>query len=550
MFDSLSDRFDSVFRKFRGQDKLSESNVKEAVREVRLALLEADVNYKVVKDFVGQVKERALGEKIVQGVTADQFFKKIVQDELVAMIKGVTEEGVDPERPFVVQPGKLNIIMMLGLQGAGKTTFCGKLAYRLNKEGCKPMLVACDVYRPAAVEQLKTVGGSLGFPVFERGVDVPVAQIVEEAIEAAKDQGRDVLILDTAGRLHIDEVKIEELVGIRDKFQPDYTFLVADAMTGQDAVNSAETFHQQVGIDGVCLTKMDGDARGGAALSIKAVTGRPIVFMGVGEKPDDLETFRAEGIADRILGMGDVYSLVEKAQQHIDEKEAQNMQEKLLSGNFSYDDFMKQMRMVKKMGSLKGLMSMVPGMGKMMNQVDGDMLEKELGKFEAIIQSMTKAEREDGDLLRDSRSRRLRVARGSGIVLRDSQNQPDSRYPEKHVDQMVNQFEQMKAMMAQMGGGGGFPGMGGGMGGLGGLLGAGGGGNMMDRMKSMMGMGGGGAEGMGGMPPMPPPGTPGLSKRQLRAQKMMLKQQERELAATQPKKKKDRKKNKKNKKRR
>ena len=530
MFESLGDRFESIFRKIRGADRLTEENMKDALREVRLALLEADVNYKVVKDFVGQVSEKAVGQQVVKGVDPAQQLIKIVHDELVAMMKGFGTDNED--RPFIVQPGKLNIIMMLGLQGAGKTTFCGKLASHLAKERCKPLLVACDVYRPAAIEQLKTVGGAMGFPVYSAGTETPVVEIVRGAIEQAKKTGRDVLILDTAGRLHIDEVKMDELIAVRDQHHPDYTFLVADAMTGQDAVNSAKAFNEQVGIDGVCLTKMDGDARGGAALSIKAVTGKPIVFIGTGEKSENLERFHPDRVATRILGMGDVVSLVEKAQAHIDERDAMDMQAKLVSGQFSYDDFLKQMRMIRGMGSIKGLLSMLPGVGQALKGIDSDVMEKELKKFEAIIQSMSKAERANGDLISKSAKRRERIAKGSGHDL-------------KTVTQLVQQFDQMKGMMAQMGAMGGFPGMPG--------MPAPGGGGMLSRMKGMMRSPFGGMMG-GGMPPMPPGGMPGMgmpgmgmpgmpmSKKMLREQKAMIKHQEREIAAQQPRKKKDRKK--------
>lgn len=520
MFEQLGDKLESVFKKLRGQSKLTEANMKDALREVRLALLEADVNYKVVKDFVSSVQTKAEGQEVIKGVNPAQQLIKIVHDELVGMMQGTDP---DADRPFIVQPGKLNLIMMLGLQGAGKTTFCGKLAYNLSKKNCRPLLVACDIYRPAAIEQLKTVGKALNFPVYARDINTPVVEIVRGAVEQAKQSGRDVLIIDTAGRLHIDEVKMDELRAIRDQFHPDYTFLVADAMTGQDAVNSAQSFHEQVGIDGVCLTKMDGDARGGAALSIKAVTGKPIVFIGMGEKPDALESFHPDRVAKRILGMGDVVSLVEKAQEAIDETEAMDMQEKLVTGSFNYNDFVKQMRTIRRMGSLKSLLGMIPGVGQMMKGVDSEVLENELKRVESMIQSMTETERENGDLLSKEGRRRERVAKGSGHTL-------------KQVNDLVRQFEQMKAMMAQMAGGGmggGLGGLMGGGGGLGGLFGGGGG---------MPGAGMGAPGGMmpgGGMP------RPPMSKKMLRAQKEMIRQQQRELAANQPRPKKNRKRKKK-----
>ncbi|MBX3729042.1 MAG: signal recognition particle protein [Candidatus Sumerlaeia bacterium] len=437
MFQSLGDKFESVFRKLRGQKTLTEDNIQEAMREVRMALLEADVNYLIVKDFVAAVRERAVGQEIVKGVNPAQQLFYIVHQELVRMIGGESEA----DRPFAVEPGKTSIIMMLGLQGAGKTTFCGKLARWLEKTGCKPMLVACDIYRPAAIEQLKQVGAGLAVPVFEMGTETEPATIVERAREQARKSGRDVLIVDTAGRLHIDEVKMDELRAIRDRLHPDYTFLVADAMTGQDAVNSARTFNDQVGIDGVCLTKLDGDARGGAALSIKAVTGKPVVFAGVGEKPDDLEKFHADRVAQRILGMGDVTSLVEKAQEAIDETEAASLRDKLGTGKFNYNDFIKQMKTINRMGSLKGLLGMIPGVGNMLRDVDNDMLSREFGRVQAMILSMTRQERENPELVRQDGRRRDRIARGSGHTL-------------KQVNDLVRQFEQMRGMMQQLAGGG------------------------------------------------------------------------------------------------
>lgn len=512
MFDTLGEKFEAVFKKLRGQSKLSEANMKDALREVRLALLDADVNYKVVKDFISAVQIKALGQEVISGVNRAQQLVKIVHDELVSMMEGAPDAA---DRPFVVQPGKQNIILMLGLQGAGKTTFCGKLAHHLEKKSCKPLLVACDIYRPAAVDQLQSVGHALGVPVYTREPGTPVLDIVRGALDQARQSGRDVIIVDTAGRLHIDEVKMDELVAIRDEFKPDYTFLVADAMTGQDAVNSATAFNEQVGIDGVCLTKMDGDARGGAALSIKAVTGKPIVFVGVGEKPDNLESFHPDRVAKRILGMGDVVSLVEKAQEVIEEKDVMDMQEKLATGTLSYDDFLKQLRTIKKMGSLKGLLGMIPGVGQMMKNVDNELLERELKRVETMIHSMTKAERANGDLMSREGRRRERVAKGSGHTLKD-------------VNDVVRQFDQMKAMMAQMAGAGMFGGGGGGgaLGGLGGLMGGG------PKQPQLPG-------GPMGMPPMPS-GMP-MSRRMERIQKEMQRQQQRELAASLPRKKKDRK---------
>lgn len=496
MFESLGEKFEGVFRKIRGQKTLTEDNIKDALREVRMALLEADVNYLVVKDFVERIREQAVGEDVVKGVNPAQQFFAIVHKELVRMISG-DEEGA---AEFAIHPGKDTVILMLGLQGAGKTTFCGKLALFLEQSKCKPMLVACDIYRPAAIEQLKQVGHTLGYPVFEMGTDHSPAVIVAEARKKARASGRDVLIVDTAGRLHIDEVKMDELRALRDQHTPDYTFLVADAMTGQDAVHSAKAFNDQVGIDGVCLTKLDGDARGGAALSIKSVTGKPIVFAGVGEKSTDLERFHPDRVAQRILGMGDVASLVEKAQSAMDEKDAVALRDKLGSGEFNYNDFVKQMKAIKRMGSLKGLLGMIPGLGNMMRGVDSDLLSGELKRVEAMILSMTTEERENPELIRAEGHRRNRVAKGSGHSL-------------KQVNELVKQFEQMRGMMQQMAGGGLF-------GGLKGMMGGGGDsgeGEMPDPSELLAGAG---MPDMGDMPSMPAPGTPEFRRYQKQVKQM------------------------------
>jgi signal recognition particle subunit SRP54 len=484
MFDALAEKFDNVFRKLRGVDRLTEENVRESLRDVKLALLEADVNFKVVKDLVSSVQARVLGEETLKGVDPSQQFIAAVHDELVRTLTGTEED-----KPFAPKPGKDQMILLLGLQGSGKTTFAGKLAKMLAGEGLKPLLVACDVYRPAAVEQLKTVGRAVNVPVFEMGTDRPVVEIVKAAREHARKTGRDIVIVDTAGRLHIDEVKMDELKAVRDTFAPDFTFYVCDAMTGQDAVTSAQAFDREVGIDGVCLTKMDGDARGGAALSVKAVTGKPIVFVGVGEKSDDLERFHPERAAQRILGMGDVVSLVEKAQSAISEKDAQDMTSKLAEGTFNWDDFIRHMKMVRRMGSLKSLLSMFPGVGRQLKDVDGDQLEKSLKNLEAIVSSMTAAERKNGELLLREPRRRLRVAKGSGHTL-------------PQVDQVVRQFEQMRQFMREMTGGGGV---------LGSLMGGGG-------KKAMQAYRGGepfpGGNPFAGRDPemMPKPGDPEFEK--------------------------------------
>lgn len=508
MFESLGEKFEGVFRKLRGQKQLTDDNIREAVSEVRMALLEADVNYLIVKDFVAKVREEAVGQEIIKGVNPAQQLFSIVHKGLVRMMGG--EEGQEEAAEFAVKPGKETIILMLGLQGAGKTTFCGKLAFHLAQKGAKPLLVACDIYRPAAIEQLKQVGGGLGFPVFEMGTGHSPVEIVRKAREHAKAIGCDAIVVDTAGRLHIDEVRMDELVALRNDARPDYTFLVADAMTGQDAVNSAKAFNDQVGVDGVCLTKLDGDARGGAALSIKAVTGKPIVFVGVGEKPGDLERFHPDRAAQRILGMGDVTSLVEKAQEAFDEDEAKGMQEKLAEGKFTYNDFIKQMKMINRMGSLKGLLGMLPGVGSLMKEIDNDMLTREFKRVESMILSMTKQERENPELVREQGKRRDRIAKGSGHSL-------------KQVNELVKQFEQMRAMMQQLSGGGMF----------GGLKAAMGGGAPAPDPSQIL---------AGGGPPKLPPGMdpssiPGMPKKYAKAMKRMEGQQ-RGSSYTAPKKKK------------
>lgn len=448
MFDSLGKKLQGVVRSMSGQGTISESNIKDALREVRLALLEADVHFKVVKDFIAQAREKAMGEDVLLGVNPGQQFIKIVHDQLV---ETMGDRAVD----FALERGQTNVVMLLGLQGSGKTTFSAKLAKRLAKEGWKPMLVACDIYRPAAVHQLKTVGEQVGVPVFERGTDVPVTEIAKGALEFARAEKRDVVILDTAGRLHIDEMKMDELVGLREFAKPKFTFLVADAMTGQDAVNSAGLFHEKVGIDGVCLTKLDGDARGGAALSVRAVTGRPIYFSGMGETLDDLEIFHPDRMAQRILGMGDVLTLVEKAQEVFDLDEAEEMRKKIKKESFTFNDFLKQMKQMKKMGSMSKLMKFIPGMGQMMDQIDEGEMEKELKHTEAIILSMTPEERDNPTLLNGTR--RSRIAKGCGLGA-------------QAVNRLVKEFDTAKKMMGQMMRGGGMPGMPGmpGMGGNGG----------------------------------------------------------------------------------
>jgi signal recognition particle subunit SRP54 len=432
MFDTLGKKLQNVARNISGQGAISEKNVKDALREVRLALLEADVHFKVVKEFVEKARDKALGQEVVQGVNPGQFFIKLVHDELVEIMGGQTVA-------FDLDQGKVNVVMLLGLQGSGKTTFSAKLAKWLVERKWKPMLVACDIYRPAAVKQLKTVGAQVGVPVFEMGTNHSVVEIAREALKEARAQSRDVLIIDTAGRLHIDEMKMDELVGLRDVMKPRFTFLVADAMTGQDAVNSASQFHEQVGIDGVCLTKLDGDARGGAALSIKTVTGRPIYFAGVGERLDELEIFHPDRMAQRILGMGDVLTLVEKAQEAFDVDQAEEMRRKIRKESFTFEDFLKQMKQMKRMGSMKKILGMIPGMGQMLEQIDEGQMEKEIQHTEAIIQSMTPLEREFPKILNGGR--RARIARGCGLTV-------------AAVNKLIKDFEMARKMMKGMMGGG------------------------------------------------------------------------------------------------
>lgn len=435
MFESLGRKLQDVARSVSGQGAITEKNIQDALREVRLALLEADVHFKVARDFVAHAREKALGAEVLRGVNPGQQFIKIVHDELVQMMGAQAA-------PFDLDRGKINVVVLLGLQGAGKTTFAAKLARYLRDKGkWKPMLVACDIYRPAAIHQLQTVGAQVGIPVFQQGADRPVVRIAQAAIDQARADSCDLVIVDTAGRLHVDEMRMDELQGLRDAVQPRFTFLVADAMTGQDAVNSAGVFHEQVGIDGVCLTKLDGDARGGAALSIRAVTGRPIYFAGVGEHLDELEVFHPDRMAQRILGMGDVLTLVEKAQETFDEEEALAMQRKIRKESFTLDDFLGQMRKMKKMGSMTKLMKFIPGMGQLMDQVDEGQMESELSHTEAIINSMTPMERNTPSILNGSR--RARIAKGSGMGVAD-------------VNRLLKDFEMARKMMKEMLGGGGM----------------------------------------------------------------------------------------------
>lgn len=424
-FDSLSEKLNHVFSKMREKGKLTDLEIKQAMREIRIALLEADVNFQVVRDFINKVSEKASGEDILKGLNSTQQVIKIVNDELIALMGSTHSKLAVADRPPT-------IIMMCGLQGAGKTTMCGKLAGMLKKQNKKVILAACDVYRPAAIKQLQVVGGKVNVPVFEEGQINPV-KIAKDALDEAKRQGADVLIIDTAGRLHIDEQLMEELQKIKAEVKPNEILLVVDSMTGQDAVNVAETFNQKLDITGVIITKLDGDTRGGAALSIKAVTGKPIKFVGSGEKMEDIEPFYPDRMASRILGMGDVLTLIEKAQEAFSEEEALKLQKKMKTNSFTLQDYLNQLESVKKMGGIGKLMSMVPGLGGKVNEDDID--ESKIIKTKAIILSMTPEERNNPDIIKASR--RKRIAAGSGTSIQD-------------VNQLLKQFDMSKEMMRRV----------------------------------------------------------------------------------------------------
>jgi signal recognition particle subunit SRP54 len=425
MFESLSEKLQNVFSRLRGKGKLSEQDVNEALREVRLALLEADVNFKVVKEFVSKVKERAVGVEVLEGLNPAQAVVKIVDEELTEMLG-----GADSRLQYAPKPP--TVIMLCGLQGSGKTTTSGKLAYWMRRQGRNPLLVACDIYRPAAIKQLQVLGEQLKMPVFTMGDKVAPPQIAQNAVRYANENGHDVVILDTAGRLHIDEQMMGELKQVKATVSPTETLLVVDAMTGQDAVNFAQQFHEQLAVDGFLMTKLDGDARGGAALSIRSVTGVPIKFIGVGEKLDALESFHPDRMASRILGMGDVLSLIEKAQQNIDAKKAAEMERNLREGRFDLNDFLEQMQQMKRMGPLESIVKMLPGMGSLK---DLDVNEKHLARQEALVRSMTSEERSDPTLLNGSRKRR--VAMGSGVSVQE-------------INEFLKQFEMMRQMIRQI----------------------------------------------------------------------------------------------------
>ena len=432
-FDSLSDKLQNIFKNLRGKGRLSEADVKAALKEVKMALLEADVNFKVVKNFVKSVEERAIGQDVMSSLTPGQMVIKIVNEEMVSLMGSETTE-------IKLKSGnEITVIMMAGLQGAGKTTTTAKLAGKFKEKGKKPLLVACDVYRPAAIEQLTINGNKQGVEVFSMGTGHNPVDIAKASIKHAKDNNYNIVILDTAGRLHVDENMMEELINIKNEVQVDQTILVVDSMTGQDAVNVAASFNEKVGIDGVILTKLDGDTRGGAALSIKAVTGKPILYVGMGEKLSELEQFYPDRMASRILGMGDVLTLIEKAAQ-IDADKAKEMEAKLKKAEFDFDDFLEYMGQIRNMGGIGSIMSMLPGMGlggnmKNIQMPDEGEAEANLKRTEAIIQSMTAKERKNPDIINPSRKNR--IARGAGVNISE-------------VNRLMKQFEQMKKMMKQM----------------------------------------------------------------------------------------------------
>ena len=447
-FESLSDRLSDIFQNLSGKGKLSEEDVNLALKEVRMALLEADVNFKLVKDFIAKVKESAIGEEVFSSLSPAQTVIKIVRDELTKMMgEENTELKLRPQ-------SEITVLMMVGLQGAGKTTTAAKLAGKFQKQHRKPLLVACDIYRPAAIEQLRVNAEKLSIPFFSLGNQVKPEEIAKKAYEEAKAKGYNLLILDTAGRLQIDDALMEELKRMKSAVPVDWTILTVDAMTGQEAVNVAESFSKEVGVNGVILSKCDGDTRGGAALSIKAMTGQPILYLGMGEKLSDLEPFYPDRMAGRILGMGDVLSLIEKAQSEMDEEKAKESVRKLSKGQFNYDDFLDQMNQLQKLGGIAGILKMLPGMNKAMQGIDLEDSEKKMKQVKSMIQSMTFKERANPKLMNPSRKKR--IASGAGVDISE-------------VNRLVKQFEEMQKMMKQFGGGkgkhgspfgGGFPGMG------------------------------------------------------------------------------------------
>jgi len=430
-FENLSGKLQDVIKKLRGKGKLTEKDVREALREVRLALLEADVNFKIVKDFVNTVVEKAVGHDVLESLNPGQQVVKLVNEELTALM-GSSQSKLT----FAAKPP--TVFLLVGLQGAGKTTTCGKLAGILRKQGRKPMLAACDIYRPAAIKQLQIVGNTYGVHVFEMGDKTDPETIATKSVEYARENNYNTVLIDTAGRLHIDDELMDELLRIRKSVKPQEILLAVDAMTGQDAVNVAQTFNERLGVDGVIITKLDSDTRGGAALSVRAATGKPVKFIGMGEKLEDLEPFYPDRMASQILGMGDVMSLIDKAQQAFDDKQAAALEQKLRQNSFTLEDFMEQMQQVKKMGPIKDLIGMIPGMGKL-NIPEAEVNEKALTHVEAIISSMTREERRNPDILNGSRKKR--IASGSGRSIQE-------------VNRLLKQFEEMRKMMRNFTGGG------------------------------------------------------------------------------------------------
>ncbi|SHH17972.1 signal recognition particle protein [Clostridium grantii] len=433
-FEGLSSKLQDTFKKLRGKGKLSEKDIKSAMREVKLALLEADVNYKIVKNFISTVSEKSMGEEVMRSLTPAQHVIKIVNEELTELM-GSTESRIE------FNSTGITVIMLAGLQGAGKTTMAGKLAVAIKKQNKRPLLVACDIYRPAAIKQLEILGKQVEVPVFSMGDKENPVNIAKKSMEYAKENGLNVVIVDTAGRLHIDEKLMDELKDVKAEVNPNEILLVVDSMTGQDAVNVAETFNESLEISGVILTKLDGDTRGGAALSIKAVTGKPIKYIGVGEKLNDLEVFYPERMSSRILGMGDVLTLIEKAQESIDEEKAKNLSDKMMKAEFDLEDFLESMAQMKKLGPMSKLIEMVPGVNtKQLEGVDLGQSEKEMKKMEAIIQSMTSAERRNPNIVSNSASRKRRIAIGSGTKV-------------QNVNKLLKDYQMMKKMMKQFKGG-------------------------------------------------------------------------------------------------
>ena len=430
VFEGFSDKIQNIMKKIRGKSRISEEDIKEISREIKLALLEADVNFKVVKDFIARVSEKAAGQEVLKSLTPGQQVVKIVHQELVDLLGGTTGK-------LNFNPNGVTVFLMAGLQGSGKTTASGKIANYLRKQGKKPLLVACDVYRPAAVKQLQVVGGQLDIPVFAIEDSKDVVNIANEGVKFAKAKGNDVVIIDTAGRLHVDEELMDELVNLKANVKPYEILLVVDAMTGQDAVNVATTFNDKLGIDGIIMSKLDGDTRGGAALSVKAVTGKPIKFASVGEKLNELEPFHPDRMASRILGMGDVLSLIERAEETIEEEEAKKLEKKLREATFTLEDFLSQMQQIKKMGPISQVLSMLPGVGSQLKDIPIE--DKHMARVEAIILSMTSKERNNPDIINASRKRR--IASGCGMQVSD-------------VNRLLKQFDEMKKMMKKFGKGG------------------------------------------------------------------------------------------------